>query len=117
VAIQSPETLANKLFSRRVIDTCVKEKVHLPTLTTHEKCHILLNAVERQIKYRHERFYKFVHALQDEPTMEDLSCQLIEDVASKCFTNCSASVIAMPFSLIVIITSIHWFMTYRNWKI
>jgi len=97
VAIQSPETLANKLFSRRVIDTCVKEKVHLPTLTTHEKCQILLNAVERQIKYRHERFYKFVHALQDEPTMEDLSRQLIEDAASKCFTNCSDSVIAMPF--------------------
>ena len=67
-AIQSPENLADRLYSQNVIDNEVKEQVHLDPQIIMKKGRILLNAVEKAIRADPACFTVFIKALDQEGT-------------------------------------------------
>ena len=67
-AIQSPENLANILFSNKIIDNEVKDQVHLDPQTRMKKGCILLDAVEQAIRADPACFTVFIDALHQEGT-------------------------------------------------
>ena len=67
-AIQSPEHLADELYSQKVIDGEVKARVHLDRQIIMEKGRILLDAVEQAIKADPACFHVFCEALHQEGT-------------------------------------------------
>ena len=68
LAIQSPDHLANILFSQHVIDSIIRNKVHLNTKTPEEKGETLLDAVEQAIRADPHSFHVFTRALRQENT-------------------------------------------------
>ena len=81
--IQAPEDVANRLFSRRTIDSHTRDKVQLNTLTVSKKCEELLKVIEHGITADPGVFYTFVEVLREEPTTEKLGNQLLCNVRSK----------------------------------
>ena len=75
--------MANRLFSRRTIDSHTRDKVQLNTLTVSKKCEELLKAIEHGITTDPGVFYKLVEVLCEEPTTEKLGNQLLCNVRSK----------------------------------
>lgn len=77
-AIQSPEQLANRLYSQKVIHTDVHDEVHLDPQTKRKKSRILLLAVEQAIRTHPTNFQVLVDALHQEATsgMQTVCCRL-----------------------------------------
>ena len=75
-AIQSPETVADELFARGSIDSAVKEKVHLHTNTTSQKCEILLHAIELTINVDPDKFHVLISVLHKEPATKEIADSL-----------------------------------------
>ena len=74
--IQSPEIVADELFARGSIDSGVKEKVHLHTNTTSQKCEILLHAIELKISVDPDEFHVLINVLQKEPATKEIADSL-----------------------------------------
>ena len=76
-AIQSPEVVVDELFAKGSIEFGVKEKVHLHTRTTSEKCEILLCAVRQKIIVDPNEFHVFISILQKEPATKNIADRLL----------------------------------------
>ena len=77
-AIQSPEVVVDELFAKGSIEFGVKEKVHLHTHTTSEKCEILLCAVRQKIIVDpFNEFHVFISILQKEPATKNIADRLL----------------------------------------
>ena len=76
-AIQSPEVVVDELFAKGSIEFGVKEKVHLHTHTTSEKCEILLCAVRQKIIVDPNEFHVFISILQKEPATKNIADRLL----------------------------------------
>ena len=78
-AIQHPLSLANQLFSEKVITSEVKERMHVPLLSRLDKNSQLLNAVEIRIKTDPSVFPVLLSILRDDASLQPL----VESMQSK----------------------------------
>ena len=77
IAISSSPLLVNQLYADDVITKSVLNKLTVMGYSKDEKNVILLNAVEEQIEIKPSAFMTFVSALQSEPALEEMACQLL----------------------------------------
>lgn len=91
--IQVPEDVANRLYTREKIDSHLRDKVQLQTLTTSEKCEQLLKAVEHEISADPTVFYEFTEVLSEEPTTEKMAYQLVCEARSWVASYCIVCVL------------------------
>lgn len=90
-AIQDPLLLAIQLFSREIINSEVKERMTIPTLSRLEKNNALLSAVEGQIRADPITFYQFLLALKEDTSM----LSLVRSMEGKCFTCWDKSIVCV----------------------
>ena len=83
IAIQTPDHMADVLYSRCIIDSYVKENAQNIMLTHSVRCRFLLDALERKIKTDPSGFYAFIDILLEEPTTEEIAHKLLNDVRCK----------------------------------
>ena len=86
-AIKDPRSLADKLFSKGIISSEVKEQMAIMRVSVLKKKIALLDAVELQIQTNSQTLHVFLSVLEEDPSMQYSSMKsLVEDVRSKCST-------------------------------
>ena len=83
IAIQNPESLADRLFSRKIIGRGVLQKMQLVSLTKTEKSREVLLAVLDQLVVNPCKFSEVVEALQSDSTLES-AVEKLQSVYCKC---------------------------------
>ena len=78
VGIQSPEDLADRLFSKRIITDGIRDKVGNRTLDKRTKTRELLAAVESKLKTEPASFHEFVKAIKEDQAYQDIAQKLTE---------------------------------------
>ena len=78
-AIQDPESLADGLFSRKVIGRGLLQEVQLESLTKAKKSRKLLFAVQDQLVVNPDKFAEVVEALQGDGTLDSVVEKLKRD--------------------------------------
>ena len=74
--IEDPESLADELFSRKLINHASRDEVHQLTRTKEQKNRKLLSAVESSVAIEPDAFEAFVAILKEEPTLQILGDRL-----------------------------------------
>ena len=78
IGIQSPEDLADRLFSKRIITDGIRDKVGNRTLDKRTKTRELLAAVESKLKTEPASFREFVKAIKEDQAYQDIAQKLTE---------------------------------------
>ena len=95
IAIQNPESLADRLFSRKVIGRDPLQKMQLVSLTKTKKSREVLLAVLDQLVVNPCKFSEVVEALQSDSTLES-AVEKLQSVYCKCVV-CDGSIVSTVY--------------------
>ena len=78
IGIQSPEDLADRLFSKRIITDGIRDKVGNVMFDKRTKTRELLAAVESKLISEPASFHKFVAVIKEDQVYQDIAQKLTE---------------------------------------
>ena len=108
-AIQDPLSLATQLFAKSIITSAVTGRMIAMGLSTLEKNGVLLSAVEMQIRTDPKKFYEFLSALSEDPSMKSLAKSMQGMVSLRIYG--VVNPISMRFTITMFSLKVVWSMS------